>query len=108
MAITDYYTQIDLYTKTSVADGRGGYVDSWAKSTSFQGLINQASSREVEAAAKLGIEADYKLYCPVSVSLSNANLLYYGSSYYRVVSEPKDTVHRGHHYKVYLKKSTPV
>jgi SPP1 family predicted phage head-tail adaptor len=104
MAITHYYTTIDLHTKTSVADGRGGSVDTWAKDSDFQGCINQASSKEIEAAAKLGIEADYKLYCPVDTDIDHTKLLYYKSSYYRIISEPKDTVERGHHLKVLLKK----
>jgi len=104
MPITDYYTLIELHTKTKTPNGRGGSTYVWAKASEFQGLINQASSREIEAAAKLSIEADHKLYCPVGTSLSNEKLLKQGSTYYRVVSKPKDTVSQGHHYKVLLKE----
>lgn len=104
MAIQDYYTAIDIYSKTKTPNGRGGNTYAWAKSSGFPGLINQASSKEVESAAKLGIEADHKLYCDPDTPLDNKDLLYQSGTYYRVVSKPKDTVGRGHHYKVLLKE----
>lgn len=104
--ITDYYHTIDLYTKASTPNGRGGFTYAWSKSSDFQGLINQASSREIEAAAKLDIEADYKLYCGVGVSLDNEKLLKYNNNFYRIVSEPKNTVERDHHYKTLLKRTS--
>lgn len=104
MPITDYYTDIEIHGKHKTPNGRGGYSYNWSKESDFPGLINQASSREIEAAAKMDIQADYKLYCPVTVNLSKEKLLLWNNEYYRVVSEPKDTVNRGHHYKVLLKK----
>lgn len=105
MAIADYYYTIQIHTGTRTANGRGGFSTVWAMSSEFEGVINQASSREVEAAAKLDIKADYKLFCPVGTVLSNKKLLYYDGNYYRIVSEPKNTVGRDHHYKIFLKRT---
>lgn len=105
MAITNYYSTIEIHTRTKTPNGRGGNVLSWTKESEFQGLINQASSREVEAAARIDLTVDYKLYCATSVSLTNDKLLYYNSEYYRIVGAPKNTVERGHHYKTMLKKT---
>jgi head-tail adaptor len=104
MPITNYYSSIEIHVKTATSNGRGGSTYAWAKSSTIQGLINQASSREIEAAAKLDIHADYKLYCGVSVALDSTKLLYYGGEYYRVVSKPKNTVNRNHHLKILLKQ----
>lgn len=105
MAIQDYYVTLEKYSKTSVSNGRGGFVDTWVKASEFEGLINQTSSREIEAAMKIDIDTDSKLYCPTSVILTNDNRIKWGTQYYRVVSEPKNTVNRGHHLKIFLKKS---
>jgi SPP1 family predicted phage head-tail adaptor len=106
MPITDYYSTITVLSKTTTADNRGGKTYVWASSGTFSGLINQADSKEIEAAAKLGIEASHKLYCPVSVSISNKNLLKVGTRYYRIVSDPKNTVGRSHHYKIFLRETS--
>lgn len=104
MPITDYYTTTEKLTKTESANGRGGYTYAWATSLTFDALINQASSREVEMALKMGIEADYKMFYSVAVSLCREDRIKQSGVIYRVVSEPKNTVNRNHHHKVYLKR----
>ncbi len=103
MAIENYYKSITKLQSTQTPDGRGGAKYKWVTLEKFQGLINQSSSKEIEMANKLGIDADYKLYCSVDVSISIADILKQGDEYYRVVSKPKNTVNRNHHYKVFLK-----
>ncbi len=103
MAIESYYTTLTLLTKSQTTNAKGAAVDAWAES-SFQGAINQLNSYEIELSGRLGIEADYKLYCPTSVSITGAHRIKYGGKTYRMVSEPKNTMRRGHHYKILLKR----
>lgn len=103
MAIENYYHDIAKVTQDAATeDGRGGKTYTWSESI-FQGAINQASSREIEQANRLSIEADYKLYCSVNEDINNNDLVKDGTEYYRVVSKPKNTLKRNHHHKILLK-----
>jgi SPP1 family predicted phage head-tail adaptor len=103
MAIERFYKPIVKLKKTQVPNGRGGFIDTWVEDFTFQGLINQAGSSEIELANKLGISADHKLFCSVDTVIDHNDLVKKNGKYYRIVSEPKDTVERGHHYKILLK-----
>lgn len=103
MAIEDYYGPIEKLKNSKTPNGRGGFTYVWVKDFDFQGLINQATSREIEMANKSGIEADYKLYCSVDTDIDNNDLLKKNDEYYRIVSKPKNTVNRNHHFKILLK-----
>jgi head-tail adaptor len=105
MAINDHYKTLTLMTPSENKNNRGGAVTTWAE-TSFQGLINQLKSEDIEINSKMGVDADYKLFCPVNVAITRACRVKDGSRTYRVASEPKDTVGRGHHYKVMLKRTS--
>ena len=105
MAIQDYYKSIQVLAQQGVPNGRGGTSYTWTPEGEIMGAINQANSREIEAARKKDIEADFKLFTDVGSQLDNTKLLLYKNEYYRVVSEPKDTMQRNHHYKVLLKKT---
>lgn len=106
MAIEDYYKPIERLENTKTDNGRGGKTYAWVVKNTFQGLINQATSKEIEAANKLGIDGDHKLYCPVDTVLDYDDLIRRNGVYYRVVSDPKNTVERNHHFKIFLKKSS--
>lgn len=103
MAIEDYYVTITKISKTKTQSALGGKTEAQAAAGTFKGAINQASSREAESAAKLGITADYKLYCPVTTVIDNDDLIQYAGEKFRVVSKPKNTMLRNHHYKILLK-----
>lgn len=104
MAIQDYYESgVQRVIKIKVDNGRGGSTYEWLPDLTFYGLINQATSREVLMANKLGMEIDSKLFCDVNVVLDNDDLILFKGIYYRVKSVPKNTVHRDHHFKIMLK-----
>ncbi len=104
MAIQDFYEDIDKLIKSGVSDGRGGtkYVLSTEKT--LKGLINQATSNEIDMAGKKGIEATHKLYCDITEDLNNDDMLFQDGVYYRITSKPKNTVKRNHHLKIFLKE----
>ena len=106
MPISDYYRSLDRYEATRTANGRGGATLGWVKAETFQGLINQASSQEVLAAGQLGIVADHKLFCGVAETIERDMLIGEGDRVFRVVSQPKNTVNRGHHLRVMLRETS--
>lgn len=103
MAIECYYKEVIKLENVKTSDGRGGYIHSWNETNTFMGLVNQASSKEQEQANKLGVIADYKLYCPIDVTLNIDDTISFEGEYYRIVSKPKNTIQRNHHLKILLK-----
>jgi head-tail adaptor len=104
MAIEDFYVDgIEILRLSTSGNGMGGSSETWiADTNTISGLINQADSGEIELASKLDIKATHKLFCDISVNISNQNRIRYNSEIYRVVSKPKDTVNQNHHYKIML------
>ncbi len=103
MAIESYYTTLYLINYTESVNDQGRAIKTASAEVSFNGLINQASSTEVLTNKKLDIDADYKLFCDVSVNINRSSRVRQGTQYFDVVSEPKNTVNRDHHYKIFLK-----
>lgn len=106
MAISRFYDTLYYvpltYTETATGKTRA-YVD--ANKVSFQGVINQNSSTERDMAGKVGVQANYKLFCGVSVDFPADCIIYDGTHKYRVISDdqiPKNTVNRNHHYRILL------
>ncbi len=103
MAIECYYRPITKVENTSIPDGRGGLKYKWVTLSKFKGVINQSNSREIEMANKMGLDSDFKLYCPIDIDLHIDDLLMQDDEYYRIVSKAKNTVYRNHHLKFFLK-----
>lgn len=105
--IQDYYRSLTVQRKTVTPNGFGGQSETWSNHLTIQGLINQASSAEILAAAQHQNVIDSKMYTDVGQDIKvddriidsvESNLVY------RIVSVPKDTVNRGHHWKTMLKR----
>lgn len=103
MAISDYYKTLVKLDTSEAEDGIGGVVITYTE-TEFQGVINQASSDEIELGNKLNIDVSSKLYCSVNESITYGDMIKEGSDTYRVASRAKNTMNRNHHYKFLLEK----
>lgn len=107
MAIEDYYRPLTVERSTLTPNGFGGFTDVWAVNGTIQGLINQASSQEILAAAQHQNVIDSKLFCDVGLDIKVDDRVrdsIEGQEVYRIVSVPKDTVNRGHHWKIMLQR----
>ncbi len=114
MAINDYYRSLKLLTATKTPNGKGGFSEVWVEAETIQGLINQASSKEIFAASQNQMDIDSKLYIAVDtfqVYDATGNRIEYkvkdsieGEKTYRLVSTPKDTANKGHHWKILVKR----
>lgn len=105
--INDYYRTLTVQRKTSTPNGFGGQSETWSNHLTIQGLINQASSQEILAAAQHQNQIDSKLYTDVDQDIKVDDRIVDsidGNKTYRIVSVPKDTVNRGHHWKIMLKR----
>lgn len=105
MAITDYYTSLSYIPQVQSS---GSVYTAQADGTpvSFQGAINQNSSKERAMAQQLGFDTDYKLFYPTSVTIPGTAIISDGTNRYKIVGEPKNTMSRNHHYRLYLKKTS--
>jgi len=106
MAISDYYTEtlilLDHDTST------GGY---WSTSTgaeysiatSVKAAVNLLSADEVFQYDKLGFDARYKAYTDVSTEVYEGRRARWGGDTFEIVTVPKNTLQKGHHYKILLR-----
>ena|GEM_PF-1763252 len=102
MAIEDYYVPMIIKRVTTTDNGMGGYSEVWNNHLDILGLINQADSKEVALASQMDIKATHKLYTDAGQDITNKDRVLYKNEIYRITSLPKDTVNRGHHYKIML------
>ena len=103
MAIEDYYSELTLRKITETTDARGGAIQA-DTDTTFQGLVTQSSSTDLELANKMQVETTHTLYCDVAVDIDVEDKIVDGTKIYQVVTEPLNTVKRNHHYRVLLKR----
>ena len=102
--LNDYYYILTLQKKAQTINDFGGTVETWSDDSTFQGLINQATSKDLRLADQWQIKATHKLYCDISVNINSGDRVKRGTVIYRVSSEPKNTVDRDHHYKIFLER----
>ena len=101
--ITDYYADLILKTLTVTTNEYGDIEKTYTEST-FKGLINQATSTEKALFNQYPADTIYKLFCDTSTLITRTSIVSDGTNDYIVISVPKDTIGRGHHYKVMLQK----
>ena len=99
--IEDYYVDLTLRTFTITQNEMKDPIRTPSDST-FKGVITQASSKETLMFSQYPADSLYRLYCSVDVPITNKSQVVLGLIVYDVVSEPKDTVGRGHHYVTML------
>ena len=82
-----------------------GTETAWSTGTSKAkaGWLNPVSAGEMISADKKTVLFDYKLFCSSTVDISEVNRVKNGTNIYDVVFV-KDTLMKGHHLLVYLKR----
>jgi len=103
MAIENYYTNsAKIQRKAETLNAFGAVTESWSDVETIDCLINQATSSEILQAQQVNEEVSHKLFCDVSTDITNKDRIIFNDEVYRVVSVPKNTVNRNHHYKIML------
>jgi head-tail adaptor len=105
MAIKDYYRSIFTQRLIATKNVIGGTTNAWSNWIGTTGLINQDKSGMVFKVDQHQIESTHKLYTDVGQDITKYDRIVDENGYvYMIISEPQDTVQRGHHWLVYLKK----
>lgn len=104
MALEDYFEDLDLQRKSSVDNGIGGEIETWATIGTIRGCINASGSSEIRLAGMLQVTTTHKLLCEPAADIQSSDRIHKNGLYYRVVSDPKNTLNRGHHLKVLLQE----
>jgi len=105
MSIEDYYKPIFTQRKLSTKNSIGGTTNVWSNWIGTTGLINQDKSAMVFKVDQHQIESTHKLYTDTSQDITKYDRIVDEDGFvYMIISEPQDTVHRGHHWLIYLKK----
>jgi len=100
--ISDYYTQnVSVITLTTATWGSS---ISRTTAATFKAAVNPYG-KEVYIGDKKTVVADYKMYCPSTVSISERQLVRWDSKDFDVIFV-KDTFQMGHHKNVLLKRQS--
>lgn len=102
--IKDYFvSQFSLMSRTT--GPVWGTETAWSTGTSKSkaGWLNPVSAREMILGDKKTVLFDYKLFCSSTESINERHRIKSGSNIYDVVFV-KDTLAKGHHLLLYLKR----
>lgn len=101
--LQDYYEAVEIERKTNTDNEYGGTSYTWSKVLDTQGLINQPNINTVAKIADMyQIKSVYNFYTDSGQDIRQDDRVKWNGEYYRVVSDPLDTVNRGHHFKFIL------
>lgn len=109
MSIDKFYTETIILLNSD--SSTGGY---WSTSTgaaystaaSITAAVNLLSADEINAYGKIGYNAKYKAYCDVSTEVYAGRRCRWNSDTFDIVADPKNTLQKGHHYKILLRDVT--
>lgn len=99
MAIEDYYYPLLKQGTTQAADAYGDPITTLGKAVEFNGCIANPTSSQAFFAAQRGTDLAAVLFAPVEAQIQPFDVITDPSTgaVYQVVSDPNDTMRRGHH-----------
>ena len=101
MSIKNHYVSGIIIRRSTSTFASGGTSLSWATHLTVDGLIRQASDREIDLAERIGSKTTHVLYTDVA-DITAEDRVYYDSKEYKITGAPKDPNNRGHHFEINL------
>ena len=106
MSISRFYTETIILLDSD--SSTGGY---WSTSTgpaystaaSISAAVNLLSADETAAYDKIGFDAKYKAYSAVSTEIVAGRRCRWNSDTFDIVTDPKNTLQKDHHYRILLR-----
>ncbi len=102
--ITNFYDQTVILLDRSTSTGAFTTGESYTTDVSIDAAVNLLSANEAFQFDRMGVAAEYKMFCAVSTEVYYGRRCRWGSDTFEIVSEPKNTMQKGHHYRVLLKR----
>jgi len=103
--IKDYYTTLGVYDLTETKGDFGEVIETYSLIGNVEGLINDPGpEKQSIIAAKYQVLNGYNLYTEINNLVKQHTYIKKGDVYYRVITNAKDTVQRGHHLKFILER----
>lgn len=103
--ITDYYYTVVIQRRTPTTNSFGDTTYSWATHLTTTGLISDNSPQEEQILQnQYQIRNAYNFYTDTGQDITQNDRVLYDSKAYRIVTAPKNTVSRNHHFKFILEK----
>lgn len=105
MSISNFYTETIILLDKDTSTG--GYWSTstgsdYSTATSITAAVNLLSADETAAYGKIGFNAKYKMYCDVTTEVYGGRRCRWNSDTFNIITDPKNTLQRNHHYKILL------
>jgi head-tail adaptor len=101
--ISDYYTET-VYVQKLSTGSTFGTIGTWSDSSTISAAMNPVTAAERFQGEKHSLFADYKMFCDADVTIDETRRVKWDSRSYDVVLV-KDTLNKGHHLNVMLKRT---
>lgn len=76
--------------------------DPYSTAASVKAAVNLLLGDEIAAYGKIGVNARYKAWPPVSTEIVYGRRCRWNGDTFVIVAEPKNTLQKNHHYKILL------
>ncbi len=91
MAVQDFFNTLTIMQRQRVADGIGGYNESYVEVQEFNGAITTDSAVETIAASKRGVASVFTLTTTQDVNIQyNMVIKTHTNEYYRITTNPDE------------------
>ena len=106
MAIEDYYGPLTTQRAVKSKNVISGTNKVWSNNlVNIQGLINISSSNLIFIIGQHQVQSTHKLFTAIGQDIkTDDRIIDANDNIYRIVSDPQDTVQRGHHWLIYLQR----
>lgn len=101
-----YYKTINVYRRIDTKD-QFGYIEKGVETLIFsdKGLVNGGVTAQSLIADKYQVTEQFNFYTSVSNDIKQDDIVEFEGERYLVVTNPKNTVKRNHHYKYIVIRS---
>ena len=71
-------------TKTNVADGQGGFTETWASAGTFDGRLSHLKANEMLATDKMTVLATHRIFCEATTTFTEYDRVILGSRTFEI------------------------
>lgn len=94
---------VTVKQKSSVADGKGGFTDTYATLMTISAALRPLSSNEIYSNSRLGVESSFRMYT-TAAGIKKDHRVFWNEKVFNVTGEPRNPGLKNHHFEIDLKE----